>query len=38
MGILRTGIATLDIQGDNLIYSKELDHLRILFFPPSSAL
>lgn len=33
MGILRTGIATLDIQGNNLIYSKELDHPR-LFLPP----
>lgn len=30
MGILRTGIATLDIQGNNLIYFKELDNLRIL--------
>lgn len=32
MGILRTGITTLDIQENNLIYSKELDHLRIFFF------
>ena len=31
MGILRTGIATLDIQGNNLIYSEELD--RRIFFP-----
>lgn len=34
MGVLRTAIATLDIQGNNFIYSKELDHLRLLFFFP----
>lgn len=38
MAVLRTGIAALDIQGNNFINSKELDHLGLLFFFPFSAL